>query len=221
VRTAGPLEFDLPKGAVGVGLMEGSTPNAVAAGSRVTVNGPFPPGNTVVQFGYSLPLGDDTVEIAQKLPAALPQLALVVQKIGAMQLNSPQIAARREMTAEDGNTYIAAQGGALKAGDTLTLTLNGLPSRPSWPRNIAVGLAALILAAGAYAASRRTRASEAPSEKHLQTRREKLFADLAALEAQRRKGAIDAETYAARRESLVTALEDLYRGIESRVREVA
>ena len=39
---------------VGAGMLEGSTPNAVAAGSRVTVNGPFPPGNTVVQFAYSL-----------------------------------------------------------------------------------------------------------------------------------------------------------------------
>jgi hypothetical protein len=38
------------------------------------------------------------------------------------------------------------------------------------------------------------------------------------LEAQRRKGAIDADASAARRESLVTALEDLYSGLD---REVA
>ena len=56
------------------------------------------------------------------------------------------------------------------------------------------------------------------SRKDLQGRREKLFAQLTALETERRKGAIDADTYAARRESLVTALEDLYRGLD---REVA
>jgi len=216
VQTA-PIVFDLPKAAVGVGLMEGSTSSAVAAGSRVTVNGPFPPGNTVVQFGYSIPLGDDTIVLAQTLPAALPQLSLVVQKIGSMQLVSPQVARRREMSA-DGNTYIVADGGALKAGDTLSLTLSGLPSRPSWPRNAAVALALAILAAGAYAASRRPRTPEPASRQNLHSRRERLFADLAALEAQRRRGAIDADAYSIRRESLVTALEDLYRGLD---REVA
>jgi hypothetical protein len=216
VQTA-PIVFDLPAGAVGVGLMEGSTPNAVAAGSKVTVNGPFPPGNTVVQFGYSIPLGDETITLAQRLPADLPQLSLVVQKIGNMQLASPQVGQRREMSA-DGGTYIVAQGGALKAGDTVSLTLSGLPARPTWPRNVAVSLAVLILAAGAYYASRGARGDESPSHRNLQGRRERLFSDLAALEVQRRKGSIDADAYAARRESLVTALEDLYRGLD---REVA
>jgi hypothetical protein len=217
VRTKGSIDFDLPKGAVGVGMMEGSTPSAVAGGSRVSVNGPFPPGNTVVQFGYSLPLGADTIDIVQKLPIDLPQVSLVVQKTGAMQLTSPNVAQRREMSA-DGNTYIVAQGGAMRAGDTLSLSLSGLPSRPAWPRNLTVGLAALILVVGAYGASRRPAGPQARPDRQLHSRREQLFAELTALEAQRRKGAIDAEAYAARRESLVTALEDLYRGLD---REVA
>ena len=220
VRTPGPIVIDLPKGAVGVGMMEGSTPNAVAAGSRVTVNGPFPPGNTVVQFGYSIPLGDSTITIAEQMPLQLPQLALVVQKTATMQLTSSNVTARREMSA-DGNTYIVAQGGAIQPGEMLSLTLSGLPSRPSLPRNIAVTLAAVILLGGAYGATRRRSAAAAPAERQRQARREKLFADLTALEAQRRKGTIDAEAYAARRESLVTALEDVYRGVDSRVREVA
>jgi hypothetical protein len=217
VQTA-PLVFDLPKGAVGAGLMEGSTPTAVAAGSKVTVKGPFAPGQTPLQFAYSIPMGRESIVIDQTLPAALPVLSVVVQKVGgAMQLASPQLAQRREMAAE-GNVYIVGQGGALKAGDTVSLTLSGLPSRASWPSVFAVGLAALILAGGAWAATRTARAGTPPVKQHLHSRREKLFADLASLEAQRRKGAIDAETYAVRRESLVTALEDLYRGLD---REVA
>ena len=43
---------------------------------------------------------------------------MIVQKIGALQLDSPQIAQRREMPA-DGQNYIVGQGGALKAGDTV------------------------------------------------------------------------------------------------------
>jgi hypothetical protein len=222
VQTA-PVVFDLPKGAVGVGMMEGSTPNAVAAGSKVSVSGPFPPGNTVVQFGYSIPLGNGTIDIAQKMPADLPQVSVVVQKIGALQMASPQVVQRREMSAE-GGSYIVGQGPALKAGGVLDLTLSGLPSRPSWPRNIAVTLALAILLAGAYGASRRPRTADPQAAQGVQGRREKLFAELTALEAQRRSGAIDAAAYAARRESLVTALEDLYRGLDGKtgnVREVA
>jgi len=220
---AGPVVFDLPQGAVGVGMMEGSTPNAVAAGSKVSVNGPFPPGNTVVQFGYSIPLGSDTIDIAQRMPADLSQVSVVVQKIGALQLASPQVAQRREMSAE-GGAYIVGQGPGLKAGEVLDLTLSGLPSRPSWPRNLAVTLAAVILLAGTYGATRRPRPADPQAAKGLQSRREKLFAELTALESQRRKGTIDAEAYATRRESLVTALEDLYRGLDGKVgnvREVA
>ena len=212
---ADPLVFDLPAGAVGVGLLEGSSPTAVAAGTRVTVSGPFAPGATLVQFAYSLPLGRESIKIEQKMPAALPQVSVVVQKIGAsQQLVSPQVTQRREMQAE-GNTYIVGQGGALRAGDTVSLTLTGLPSRSSWPSAVAVSLAAVILAAGAWAAWRPR--TKAPAQRGIESRREKLFADLASLEAQRRKGTIDPQAYDTRRESLVTALEDLYRGLDQEV----
>jgi hypothetical protein len=212
-----PIVFDLPSGAVGVGLMGDAPPDAVAAGSKVTVPGPLPPGQTLLQFAYSIPLGRATIAIEQKLPAALTQVSVIVQKVGAMQLASPQIGQRREMPAE-GQTYIVGQGGALKAGDTVSLTLSGLPSRALWPRALTVALAAAILLGGAWAATRQPRADAAAPRRNLHGRREKLFAELASLEAQRRKGSIDPETYAGRRESLVTALEDLYRGLD---REVA
>jgi hypothetical protein len=214
VQTAGPLVFDLPQAAVGAGMMEGSTPSAVAAGNRVTVSGPFAPGNTVVQFGYSVPLGTDEVVLAQKLPAQMTQVSVVAQKIGAMQMSSPQVTERREMAA-DGQTYIVGQGGALRAGDTLTLTLTGLPHRAVWPRNLALLLSGVILAAGVWGA---TRGIATPRQSvrrgQLHARRDKLFSELTTLEAQRRKGAIDSSAYASRRADLVTSLEGLYAELE-------
>ena len=217
VTPSTPMVFNLPAGAVGVGLLDASSKNAVAAGGKVTVNGPFAPGATLVQFAYSLPLGSDTITIDQNLPATLPQVVIVVQKVGAMQLTSPQTSERREMTAE-GGTYLVAQGGAVPPGQALSFTISGLPSRPSWPRTVAVALAGIVIAAGAYGAWRRPRTAGQPLVKNLQNRREKLFTELAEVEALRRAGSIDAEAYASRRESLVTALEDLYRGLD---REVA
>jgi hypothetical protein len=218
VDPGAPLVFDLPRTAVGAGMMQGSTPNAVAAGNRVTVTGPFPPGNTMVQFAYSMPLGDETITIDQKMPVAMTGMSVVAQKLGNMQFASPQVTQKREMTGE-GGSYVVGQGGAVKAGDTVTIVLSGLPSRPAWPRNVTLLIAAIIIGTGIWSATRKERSPrEAVSRQSLQTRRDKLFGELAALEAQRRKGTIGAEAYGARRESLVTALEDLYRGLD---REVA
>ena len=217
VQTDGPLVFVLPDNAQGVGMLEGSTPNAVAAGKTVTVNGPFAPGKTVVQFAYSIPLGAESIEIAQKLPAPMTQVSVVAQKIGAMQMASPQLSERREMPA-DGQVFILGQGGALKAGDTVTLTLSGLPHRSTWPASLALAIAAVIVAAGAWGAVRGRRAEPSTRRAQLQARREKLLSELTTLEEQRRKGTVDARVYATRREHLVTALEDLYAGLE---REVA
>jgi hypothetical protein len=214
VTTSGPLVFDLPAGAGGAGILEGSAPNAVAAGNRVTITGPFAPGNTLVQFAYSVPLGSEAITLAQRLPAQMTQVSVLAQKIGAMQLSSPQISERREMAA-DGQNYIVGQGGAVKAGDTLALTLTGLPHRAAWPRNVALLFAGLILAAGAWGATRRTATPHQNARRgQLNGRRDRLFTELTGLEAARRQGTIDPAAYAARRADLVTSLEDLYAELE-------
>jgi hypothetical protein len=131
-----------------------------------------------------------------------------------MQLSSPQVTARREMAA-DGQTYIVAQGGAVKAGDAVTVTLTGLPHRPTWPRNVALGLSAIILGAGAWGATRGGRApGQSARRQLLQTRRDRLFSELTALEVERRKGAVEAPAYATRRADLVSSLEGLYAELE-------
>jgi hypothetical protein len=48
--TASPeFAFDMPAGAVGTSLLEGSTPLATVTGNHVQVEGPFAPGQTLVQ----------------------------------------------------------------------------------------------------------------------------------------------------------------------------
>jgi len=147
------------------------------------------------------------------MPAPLSQFAVVVQKAPGMELSSPQVREHREMTAE-GQAYIVGHGGAVRSGESLSLTLSGLPHRPTWPRNVALTLAIAILAAGTWSATRRPEGSEKDRRRHLQSQRESLFGQLAALETQRRQGKMDAQTYAARREKLVSALEDLYAGLD-------
>lgn len=214
VQTDGPIVFELPAAAAGAGMLEGSTPAAVAAAGKVTVTGPFAPGNTPVQFAYSIPLGSEEITVAQKMPAQMPQVAVVAQKIGSMRLTSPQLTGQREMAA-NGETFVVAQGGAIRAGDTLTLTLSGLPHRPSWPKYVALTLAATILAVGAWSAFRgRTAPDDDARRRQLDADRDTLFAELASLETRRRKGTIEASAYASRRADLVAELEGLYAQID-------
>jgi hypothetical protein len=210
VQPPQPLIFDLPALSQGAGLLEGSTPQAKLEGKRVTVNGPFQPGSTGLQFAYTIPFRSPTLTIDQRLPAELDHVAVVVQKVGAMRLESPQIGEQREMPAE-GQLYIAARGRGLKAGDTLSLTVSGLPHEPTWPRNLALVLAAVILVAGAWGSVRLVRgAASASRREKLTAARERLFRELTALEEQHRDGGIDPERYAARRREMIAGLERIY-----------
>jgi hypothetical protein len=210
VQPPQPLVFDLPETAQGPGILQGSTPQAVLAGKRVTVNGPFPPGSTVVQFGYSLAIPGASLTVDQKLPLALNQVSVMAQKVGGMELHSPQIAEHRDMPLQ-GQTFIVAKGPAVAAGQTVSFTLSGLPHKAVWPRNLALALAVVILAAGVWGSTRAGKsAPDDERRRRLEARRDRLFGELTSIEEQHRQESIDPERYAARRAELVAALERLY-----------
>lgn len=209
VQTA-PLVFDLPEAAERAAVLQGSSPQAVAAGKRVTVTGPFAPGPTLVQFAYTIRFRRSDMAFEQKLPAPMRQVQVLIQKIGDMHVTSEHFAEHREMSAE-GQTYLMARGPALKAGDALTIAFTGLPAPAAWPRNVALTLASLILIGGAWLAARPRPVPDAAARlKQLQAQRDRLFAQLTDLERQHQKGTIDPDRYTQRRRELVSALESVY-----------
>ena len=213
-----PFAFELPKEAVGSGIMQGSTPTASLTGRQVMVQGPFAPGHTFVQVGMSLPSSSGSIAIEQSFPAAMTSLAVVAEKVGDARLASAQLQNQREMPA-DGQTFIAATGGAVSAGQTISLTLDGLPHHSRAPRVIALLLAVGIVAVGIVTASKPQEAAKgrANERKRLLARRERLLTDLARLETERRSGRgpyTDDARYATRREELVAALENVYGALD-------
>src|SRR5262249_30552645 len=153
VTPPAPFVLELPRRATGTTIMEGSSPQAKVRGGAVVVEGPFPPGHTFVQAAYMLPGEGGTVDIAQKFPAKIDQLAVVVKKVGDTTLQSPQLRSQRELPA-DNDVFIAAEGGELRAGQPLQLTISGFPHQSSAPRIVALTLALLIALAGVWAATR-------------------------------------------------------------------
>lgn len=180
IDIGGPLLIRLPTGAAGASMMQGSSPNASARGDMVTITGPFPPGKTVAQVGFSLPQAGESIEIRQTWPAALAQVFVAVEKIGNMQLSSPQLTEARDMTSE-GQSFIMGTGGRLNAGDTLVLNLSGLPAHSLTPRNAVLAAVALIFVVGAWLAWSPARA-HAAQDARLVAQREKLLKEIIALE---------------------------------------
>jgi hypothetical protein len=211
VRTSQPVVFNLPADATHPGLLEGSTPQASLADKRIIVNGPFAPGATMLQFGYSLPISGGSLTVEQELPVALGQVSVMAQKVGDMQLQSPQIAEHRDMPLQ-GETFIVGKGPGLPAGQVIRFTFSGLPHQAVWPRNVALGLAGLILAAGVWGALRRTGAGQIEQERRrrLDAKRDRLFAELTSIEEQHRDHTIDPARYASRRRELLASLERVY-----------
>ena len=204
IDPGGPLMIDLPQVAAGAGTMQGSSSLASLQGNRLRINGPFPPGTTQVQVGFRVPYRGDRVALTQTFPAAVEQLFVAAEKVGNLQIASPQFSQQQEANAS-GAPFLMATGGRINPGDTLTLNLSGLPHHSNVVRDVGVGFGVIVLIVGLYLGF--TGKPSHGEDAQLKQRREKLYADLMALEEQRRKGRIDDDRYATRRESLVAQLE--------------
>jgi hypothetical protein len=191
IDVGGPLQIELPTGVAGASIMQGSSPNASAQGDRVIVTGPFPPGTTRVQVGFSLPQAGAATTIRQRWPAAMAQLFVGVEKIGAIQVSSPQLTDTREMPTQDGAVFIMGTGGRINAGEELVVNLTGIPAHSRTLRNSALALAAIIFGLGGWFAFSPSKAHAALDEK-LRARREKLMNDVVALERKRRQRPLSA-----------------------------
>ena len=215
VNTKTPFAFDLPKGAEGAGIMQGSSPKATVSGRQVTVDGPFPPGHTYVQVGWQIAAGGGSVDIGQRFPAMLEQLAVVVKKAGGTTLSSPQLKEQRELPAQ-GEIFIAGTGGPVAAGQTLQLEIGGIPHHSAAPRIVALALAGLIVVIGVGASGRPAGdpAGTSAERKRLIARRDRLFNDLVRLERDHRSGRGDQRRYMTRREDILAALENIYSALD-------
>ena len=223
VDIGGPLIIDLPSGAAGASVLQGSSPTATVSGDRITVTGPFAAGATSVQVGFQLPHDGSDLTVQQTWPVALQQLTVAAEKVGALSMSSPQFSTVGEVRSEGGAPFLLANGPALAAGSTLTLQFSNLPAHSQTPRVVALGLAATIIGAGAWLAF-----SARPAPRQLRARvierRDARLAELAAIERRRRNaddagesgdpgspgGGPSGSRDEARRQRLLAELEQIY-----------
>jgi hypothetical protein len=191
-------------------LLRGTSQLASVKGNEVSVAGPFPPGPTMVQVAASMPVGSGTVEIVQAFPAALEGLLVVAKKDGDMKLTSAQFQ-RQQDTMSSNTPVIVGVGGAVAAGQPISVTVSGLPHHSAVPQYVALGLAVLTVLVGGWAIAGGDRPQRDEARKQLIARREKLFQELVRLEHDQRRGRRDA----GRREELLAALEHVYGALDA------
>jgi hypothetical protein len=144
-----PLKIAMPPEAEQVSLLDGSTPQARVFERQLVVAGPFASGRTVAQVAYRLPITGPRLAIPLTLPVASMATNVIVRRLGDTRLAAPALPQSREADA-DGKKYFTGTGPGLKAGETLTLVVEGLPFHPTWPRYTALTIAGLIVVAGLW-----------------------------------------------------------------------
>jgi hypothetical protein len=206
VDIGGPLIIDLPRGAAGATVLEGSSPTASVSGDRLTVTGPFAPGTTLVQVAFRLLHDSPDLTVQQTWPIPVQQLTVAMQKVGSASMSSPQFSTVGEANAETGAPFLLASGPPVASGGTVTIQLSNLPAHSPIPRYVALGLAAAIMACGGWMALGARTTTKDPRPRLL-ARRKALLAELAALETRRRAGGVVDE---GRRQRLLAELEQVY-----------
>lgn len=207
VDIGGPLIVDLPSGAGGATVLQGSSPAATISGDRLTVTGPFAAGLTSVQVGFQLRYDRPDIEIEQAFPVALEQLTVAAQRVGELSIASPQFSTVGEVTSEAGTPFLLGSGPALPAGSPLVIRIANLPVHSRTPLNVALALSAGVLALGVWLAF--TARPGGTPRSRLVSRRDELLAALAALEKRARGGESTARD-AARKPEILAELEGIY-----------
>ena len=215
-----PVDFDLPFGAQGAVLLEGTTPQARLDGRRVSVVGSFQPGRTLVNVAYVLPYTGRDLVIEQTMPVAVDQIAIVAEKHGDMQLRSPQITQSREMNARVG-TFMVGGGPRLAANETFSISLLGLPHHSVIPLRVALVLVGLLVMWCLWKSTRpMTVMNDASLRQKLEARRDRLYDDLVQVETTYRIGTLADGPYTLRRKTIFGQLERLYQRLEPNALEM-
>jgi hypothetical protein len=208
VDIGGPLIIDLPQGAAGASPLEGSSPQATVADSRVTITGPFASGVTTVQVGFQMPFNSSSITLEQKYPVPLEQVTVGSEKIEGLSFSSPQFSSVGEVKSDNGTPFVLASGPGIAAGGTLRMQVAGLPVNSSIPRYAALAIASAIALFGLWLALP-GKVGARDAHMKLIARRDALLAELAHIEERSRTGRETAKD-SARKPRVLAELEQIY-----------
>jgi hypothetical protein len=219
------LSVPLPEGAESAKEIEGGMPLEIRGGQGVQVRGPIPPNRAAVfalqiRVGFFLlARGSSRVELRQAMPFGLEGPFFIVPAGSNLSLSGNGLRSLPDRTDSQGMVVKVFEMSDIPPGGELALTVSGLPALDHTGRNVAAVLCLLMVVAAVIGSRRPAAPGKAQAEaEKLGERREKLFAELVALEQARREAGPAGKngTFAERRQELVTKLENVYRDLAKR-----
>lgn len=168
------------------------------------------------RFAFMLPTyGDDTLVFEQKMPVGAKSPLVIVPDSYKLTLSSPGLKTLPKDTDNQGNAVSLYELADVKAGETIEITIAGLPKVDRAGHMVVIALCLVLLAWGLWGVLGVKRVDAGKLDRRrqdLRNRRENLFGELVALERKRRSGA---DVDEARRATLVTQLESVYRDLQA------
>lgn len=232
VANVSPAPFDpgpagvllpLPDGARSAKLQEDDPSFTIDGGQAVRARRAIPPGQVSADVMLSLPIENGQVDVAMAAPLGMFQSQLAVLKTDNMVLTPPAGTKAPDVRrADDGREYYVLADLQIAPGDALRFKVAGLPVPAHWEgwvRALAGVLVSLLVALGVVAATRRPRrraepATGADAKRELGQRRERLYAELVALERLRASQRIDASEFDVKRKAIMTKLVLVHREMD-------
>jgi hypothetical protein len=222
----GGIEIPLPSEAVNAEGAEGEHKIEVRKGIGVAVHGLIPPRRPPLEanqkspdeitFGFVLPVRGSTLKFEQRFPNGLGEFTFVTEQLVGLSIDSTQVTGRQEREL-GGKKYWLMRGEPVPPGGTLRFSVMGLPAADDTGKIVAAILALGLLAA-AIVLSRHPdspgKSARVEERGRLVERREKLFAELVAVESRRAQAAEAAAPRSSPdRDDLVRKLENVYRDL--------
>jgi hypothetical protein len=201
----GGVLVPLPAGHKGAVLAEQDQSDvAVSQGEGFRIVRPLAPGGRKFLGGFSVPVEHGAIDWHLDLPYGALQSGIEIQQVPGMNVKVPEGVTGRVENDSRGSWYVLAPISILPK-QSMTMTITGLPSAPSWTRWVP-GVLGLLVVAGLLTGlvlAMVLRRGKVASTRGV--RRQKLLDELVDLE--RREGSASDP---ARREKLLAELEQLW-----------
>ncbi|HEY4242481.1 MAG TPA: hypothetical protein VGM88_21835 [Kofleriaceae bacterium] len=160
---------------------------AVAAAEGLRIVRPIPPGGRTFHAGFSLPVKGGDVTWNLDLPLGTFQSRLEIRKTPNMTLDTGGTRKPKEAKGNDGTPFYVMENITILPGQSMQMTLGGLPTVPAWrswiPKVLGLLVVVALLAGLGLALSRRSGEDdeEPVSDAAREARKQQLLDELVAL----------------------------------------
>lgn len=171
-------------------------------------NGPIGPGDHGVSGAYQITFSGDEATLRRRVPFSLRGARIIMENVPGLEVTT-NVQSERRVRELNGLEFAIWDTAPVPAGGELVLTLRGLPTRPTWPRNLAMAVAIAIVGWMIWSLTRREEQAAAGGPLgalSAHARKERIVAAIELLERDHAEGKVEDKRYQRRHAALMKDL---------------